>query len=530
MKKIIVLALLLFPLWNCVNAQVFAEDYWKYEVISNVDLTVKLVGRSNTNVPNWPSITEIPSSVIHNGITFTVTRIGKKATHWGSYYTNGTGGYYREDYNYGINLTTLTIPNTITHIDDSAFWGCTNLSNITFLSTMPPTIGTNVFNGVPLYAFVYVPCGRISMYSNHSALNQFTHFTETGTYGTLIAQANNPEYGTVTITQEPACTTPAIVEASNIVYHNVNGAQYTTSYYHFTSWDDGDTNNPRTLYVTNDTVITALFEPNMYYCTGTSNDTNQGVVIGDSVAWMDTAYITAIPKYGYRFAYWEVWSSPGSHLNNYFNPYPRVYGSSTVYQLKAFFVNDTFNVVGNNDGGGYVRLNYTNSSSGRFTYLSEITIRAYPLEGNRFVMWDDGNSFQNRTFTLTSDTAFNAIFAPIASLRDTIYDTVYVYDTTIVTNTDTLWLHDTITIHDTVYITQEGVDGLDALNARVYSSQGQIVVEGADGYAVTLFDINGRMLATKQDYGTVVHFDAPVSGTYMIKIGNNAARKVVVIR
>ena len=45
-----------------------------------------------------------------------------------------------------------------------------------------------------------------------------------------------------------------------------------------------------------------------------------------------------------------------------------------------------------------------------------------------------------------------------------------------------------------------------------------------------LYDVTGRVLATKQDYGTEIRFDVPASGTYMIKIGNHAARKVVVIR
>ena len=70
---------------------------------------------------------------------------------------------------------------------------------------------------------------------------------------------------------------------------------------------------------------------------------------------------------------------------------------------------------------------------------------------------------------------------------------------------------------------------MDILNAKVYSSQGQIVVEGADGNTVTLYDLNGRYLATKQDYGTAIRFDVPATGTYMIKIGNHAARKVVVM-
>ena len=85
-------------------------------------------------------------------------------------------------------------------------------------------------------------------------------------------------------------------------------------------------------------------------------------------------------------------------------------------------------------------------------------------------------------------------------------------------------------VQDTVYITQEGVGNVDALNVKVYSNRGQIVVEGADGNMVTLFDINGRVLATMLDEYAPLRFDAPASGTYIIKIGSHPARKVVVIQ
>ena len=81
-----------------------------------------------------------------------------------------------------------------------------------------------------------------------------------------------------------------------------------------------------------------------------------------------------------------------------------------------------------------------------------------------------------------------------------------------------------------MYITEEGIADVAALNAKVYSSQGQIVVEGAEGNSVTLYDVNGRMLATKRDDYSPLRFDAPTSGTYMIKIGNYPARKVAVVR
>ncbi len=75
-----------------------------------------------------------------------------------------------------------------------------------------------------------------------------------------------------------------------------------------------------------------------------------------------------------------------------------------------------------------------------------------------------------------------------------------------------------------------GVKEVDAIDAKVYVSQGRIVVDGAEGNEVTLFDINGRTLATKQDYYDKLFFDVPASGGYLIKIGNHHARKVVVIR
>ena len=132
------------------------------------------------------------------------------------------------------------------------------------------------------------------------------------------------------------------------------------------------------------------------------------------------------------------------------------------------------------------------------------------------------------TLTVTQfDTIVNTVYDTIDNY---IYDTLTVTDTLWLTQYDTIWMHDTIVVHDTIYITQEGIGDVEALNAKVYSSQGQIVVEGAEGNRVTLFDVNGRVLATKQDDYTSLHFDAPISGTYMIKIGNLPARKVVVIR
>lgn len=123
---------------------------------------------------------------------------------------------------------------------------------------------------------------------------------------------------------------------------------------------------------------------------------------------------------------------------------------------------------------------------------SQAVVQANANAGFHFDHWSNGSTANPLTFTVTSDTSIVAYFECGA-------------DST------------------------EGINGVDILNAKVYSSQGQIVVEGADGNTVTLYDLNGRYLATKQDYGTAIRFDVPATGTYMIKIGNHAARKVVVM-
>lgn len=325
------------------------------------------------------------------------------------------------------------------------------------------------------------------------------------------------------MTQEPTCTTPAIITASP-------ATTYSFPAYDFVSWSDGDTNNPRTLYVTSDTVVSAIFTPRQFYNIAEVFDSTQGYAVGDTAYYGDMSSFTAYPYHGYTFSEWKAYNSSTHQwfsISNE-NPYYRVMDYSL--RLRAVFTTAQFTVTVQSNGGGTVSVGSSGTNTGSFDYLSSAYIYATPSTGYRFVMWSDSNEFASRYITVRGDTTLTAIFASIESLRDTIYDTVYVHDTTVVNHTDTLWLHDTVIIHDTVYITQEGIDGVEALTAKVYSSQGQIVVEGANGNTVALFDINGRMIATKQDFGTAVRFDAPASGTYMIKIGDHAARKVVVIR
>ncbi len=132
------------------------------------------------------------------------------------------------------------------------------------------------------------------------------------------------------------------------------------------------------------------------------------------------------------------------------------------------------------------------------------------------------------TYITLTDTVTNTVYDTVDNF---IYDTTIVVDTLWLTEYDTLWLHDTIIVHDTVYITEEGIDGVDAINAKVYSSQGQVVVEGAEGNQVTLYDVTVRVISGKRKAESgKMSYAVPTSGVYLIKIGNYPARRVVVVR
>ena len=111
--------------------------------------------------------------------------------------------------------------------------------------------------------------------------------------------------------------------------------------------------------------------------------------------------------------------------------------------------------------------------------------------------------------------------------HDTITLTEYLHDTITVTLYDTV----TITVHDTVYIHDSvGVDPVSALPITINVSGGAIVVDGAEGRNVQLYDAVGRLIATRQNYAGPVRFDIAASGTYLVKVDGFPARKVVAVR
>ena len=143
------------------------------------------------------------------------------------------------------SLTSITIPNSVTSIGERAFSGCKSLTSITCEAENPPTVGSDAFYGVSKSIPVYVPCGCVKAYKAASGWKDFTKIQE------LLAEF-----------AISVATNDSTVGIAKVDINNACGAQISAKPnigYHFVQWSDGNTENPRTLELTQDTFLTAEF-------------------------------------------------------------------------------------------------------------------------------------------------------------------------------------------------------------------------------------------------------------------------------
>ena len=425
------------------------------------------------------------------------------------------------------SLRSVTFGASVNNIGGLLFWNCRSLDSLIFRSNVAPSVGTNLFVGAPDTLLIDIPCG--SYHSYYAAFGPNHTYVVPSVNLSMDVSSLAPDWGTATVVldadqQDVRCDSSAVIQAT---------ANYG---YHFTGWSNGSMTNPDTLTIDRDSVLTASFAKNSYTVDVNSSDPTIGSVSGGGVfEYLDTIVLSANATSPYHFVRW----SDGNTQN------PRQYVVTSNAVQTAVFGIDTFSVNLQVDSVTHG----TCTGFGNYPYGSAASVVAVPYSGYQFSHWSDGSTFNPYTFAVVNNVQLTAFFYANGTpyqdtlmVHDTVYVDVLVHDTTYITltdtlflaETDTLWLHDTIYLpqynHDTIYITEEGIGDVNGLTAKVYSNHGQIVVEGADGNQVTLYDVTGRVMATKQDRYVPLRFDALASGTYLIKIGSYPARRVVVIR
>ena len=206
--------------------------------------SVKSIG--NEAFPHCTSLTAItiPNSVtsIESG-TFSSCTSLKTVTIGNSVKSIGSNAFSS-----CTSLTAITIPNSVTSIGDETFYNCRSLEHVTSKAMMPPQIWVTTFDD---YAMpLYVPAGCKSKYAEAEYWNNFTDIRETGVVlYTVTANATDETMGYVTGGGEyPQGSTATLVAIPF-------GQNY------FVRWNDGNTDNPRTITVTGDMTFTAEFAP-----------------------------------------------------------------------------------------------------------------------------------------------------------------------------------------------------------------------------------------------------------------------------
>lgn len=186
---------------------------------------------------------------------------------------------------YGCSgLTSLTIGSGVTSIGDGAFSDCCALETVFMMPPSPPTLGGNsVFCLNDSMAFFLTGCSYDNYYTTNPDSRWYIYcgmLREPIFDFTVTVLSNDSTRGTATVIAGRGdrlvrCDTTAVISATP------------NDSCQFIAWSDGNTENPRTLIVTHDTLLTALF------VTCVDSDVVVSVTACESYLWQDSTLTTS---------------------------------------------------------------------------------------------------------------------------------------------------------------------------------------------------------------------------------------------
>ena len=285
------------------------------------------------------------------------------------------------------SLLSVTIPNSVIAIGNNAFNNCNSLYEIVSQSVLPPTLGTDVFFNTSI---LMVPCGSLEYYNSNSAgWSQYFVSIDEMCNVILTVTSSNDTMGTVLGSGEYEYGTNAILTA------------IPNEGFHFVNWNDGNTDNPRSIVLKNDTTFVATFELDSYTITVISANDSMGTVSGGGTYEHGTIItLTATPSPGYNFVSWNdgntdnprtiTVTEDATYIANFADE------DAQIYTITAMSANDSMGTV---SGGGI------------YPEGTGVTLTATPVGNYLFVGWNDGNTENPRTITVTEDATYIANFA-----------------------------------------------------------------------------------------------------------------------
>lgn len=352
--------------------------------ITNIQIpeTVESIGQDAFSFCNALTFINIPSSVeIIAGRAFYACDNLQKINIQEGVQSIGYWAFYA-----CYSLSKIILPSTLVSLESGALEG---IKEIHCLATTPPTISSS---SIDADAIVYVLCD----YVNHYLAAQYWQFLNIigdMDYDLSFGVSGN---GSAKLTQSVCSMNIAIVEATP------------SAGWLFDKWSDGNTDNPRTISLTKDTVLTPLFKKSDKQYTinllgiGYAEIEGYGSFYQSSISQTVTegtyVYFYAISDCGI----FEGWSDGVTTGDRGI----RVTSDTTIYAIYSGI--ETYHV--SITAGEHGRLNQEivgEVSSCASSFHFETT----PDEGYHFIGWSDGYEYSWRTINIYQDTILTALFA-----------------------------------------------------------------------------------------------------------------------
>ena len=218
-------------------------------------------GLTSVNIPN--SVTNIGHSTFSECSSLTSVTIGNRVTNigdWAFQYCSGLtsvtiGNSVTSIGDYAFyrctGLTSVTIPNSVISIGWAAFCECTGLKSVTIGNSVT-TIESNTFEGCLGLNAIYVPCSSLEVYQNAAGWAAYAYIIKYVPYPTyqIIKVAENGYINATSTDGYTICDEQHPITCTAIPNRGC----------YFVRWADGNSDNPRTIELTQDTTMEAIFD------------------------------------------------------------------------------------------------------------------------------------------------------------------------------------------------------------------------------------------------------------------------------
>ena len=440
--------------FNAISCQDFELKWGWYnerneEGSGRIGLYSLFHGTSLTMVNIGDSVRRIPANFVRDHSNLTSVTIPNNVTSIGDTAFSGCSG-----------LTSVTIPNSVTSIGNSAFNGCSGLTSVTIPNSVT-SIGNSAFNGCSGLTSVTIPNSVTSIgggaFSGCSGLTSVT-------IGNSVTSIGNEAFygcrGLTSVTIGNSVTSiggSAFSGCSGLTSVTIPNSVTSIGYYAFYGCR-GLTS------VTIGNSLTSIGYSAFYECLNLSSLISLATVpptIGNEAFPYPNICTVTVPcgslaAYTASTCYWSVYFpqriTESSSFELSVSANEEAYGSVEVetqscnVKTLTAIANEGYEFTAWNDGNAEnprtvtvtsdtafmaifaeavstptITLTVNDETMGSATYTLDgntAVLTATANEGYSFVIWSDGNTENPRTVTITSDTAFMAIFSPASSLQE----------------------------------------------------------------------------------------------------------------